>query len=387
MHGDRYDYSQTVYESQNKKVVIICPVHGPFEQTPKLHTLQKSGCKKCGSARMASGRLLTKDKLISQFNEVHGNKFDYSRVVYKGDEVPVLIICPLHGEFCQAPGAHKIGKVGCKECAISDRAVIVAGKYFGQLLVIGKAEAPDNSPSLWWNVVCSCGFGPYAISSQTLSSGRATRCKECGRKEKHKTQRKQLMERVMSHSSSRLSPLRYWGTTKKNEPKILCQCSCGKQTIVLSHALLNGMSQSCGCLKLEHKGGDSSLRFREDLSWSNSHCHFYLAQIDSDRVKPGIAASPVKRKWQAGYKDYLFISEALKRCNAWAIEQVILEESAVNATGSAEPIRYGGTTEVRILTEQMGISWYINRFQELKTQILKEGWEAMISSLPPSLYR
>lgn len=47
IHGDRYDYSQTVYVNQRTKVKIICPEHGMFEQNADSH-LRGCGCRLCG---------------------------------------------------------------------------------------------------------------------------------------------------------------------------------------------------------------------------------------------------------------------------------------------------------------------------------------------------
>lgn len=46
VHGDRYDYSEAMYRRGCDKVVIICPVHGRFEQTANSH-LMGHGCKAC----------------------------------------------------------------------------------------------------------------------------------------------------------------------------------------------------------------------------------------------------------------------------------------------------------------------------------------------------
>ena len=43
-HSDRYNYSLSVYESPKKKVKIICPNHGIFEQAPYSH-MDSVGCK------------------------------------------------------------------------------------------------------------------------------------------------------------------------------------------------------------------------------------------------------------------------------------------------------------------------------------------------------
>lgn len=46
IHGNRYDYSNSVYVSYNKRVEIICKIHGSFFQRVDVH-LDGSGCKKC----------------------------------------------------------------------------------------------------------------------------------------------------------------------------------------------------------------------------------------------------------------------------------------------------------------------------------------------------
>lgn len=47
--------------------------------------------------------------------EAHGNKYDYSKVVYVNAKIKVTIVCPLHGEFQQDPSGHVNGR-GCIEC-------------------------------------------------------------------------------------------------------------------------------------------------------------------------------------------------------------------------------------------------------------------------------
>ena len=61
------------------------------------------------------GRKLTTEEFVKECSEVHGNKYDYSKVDYVNNRIKVLIICPEHGEFWQIPKDHKNGH-GCKEC-------------------------------------------------------------------------------------------------------------------------------------------------------------------------------------------------------------------------------------------------------------------------------
>ena len=41
----------------------------------------------------------TKEQFVADARKVHGNKYDYSKVEYKGCHVEVEIICPKHGSF------------------------------------------------------------------------------------------------------------------------------------------------------------------------------------------------------------------------------------------------------------------------------------------------
>lgn len=46
VHGDKYDYSKAQYKGDKTKIVIICPIHGEFEQIPNNHK-SGSGCPRC----------------------------------------------------------------------------------------------------------------------------------------------------------------------------------------------------------------------------------------------------------------------------------------------------------------------------------------------------
>jgi superfamily II DNA or RNA helicase len=108
-HGDKYDYSLVEYVDDKTKVKIICPEHGVFEQSPTHHK-QGKGCRVC-----VGKPIMTKEEVIKQFTEVHGDKYDYSLVEYKTMLTKVKIICPEHGVFEQACSQHKNG-TNCPKC-------------------------------------------------------------------------------------------------------------------------------------------------------------------------------------------------------------------------------------------------------------------------------
>ena len=116
IHGDRYDYSKTVYNGIITPISIICPIHGEFLQLPSLH-MQGCGCPKCGIIKSGKSKCLTTEEFIEKAKKIHGDKYDYSKVEYVDYDTPIVIICKKHGEFLQTPDAHLQGK-GCQSCSI-----------------------------------------------------------------------------------------------------------------------------------------------------------------------------------------------------------------------------------------------------------------------------
>jgi hypothetical protein len=110
VHGNKYDYSKVNYESNSKKVVIICKEHGEFLKTPQVH-IKGQGCRICNGYVA-----LTQQSFIERSQNKHGELYDYSKteVISKNDKV--VIICNIHGVFEQLPGNHIKGQ-GCPSCA------------------------------------------------------------------------------------------------------------------------------------------------------------------------------------------------------------------------------------------------------------------------------
>ena len=61
-------------------------------------------------------RKLTTEEFIAKAKAVHGDKYNYDKVIYKGKSDDVIITCHKHGDFPQKPYRHLQGR-GCHECA------------------------------------------------------------------------------------------------------------------------------------------------------------------------------------------------------------------------------------------------------------------------------
>ena len=107
-HGDKYDYSLVEYANSATKIIIICPVHGKFEQMPYKH-LEGKACPKC------AGQNKTTEEFIDEANNIHKGIYNYSVSDYKKAHIKIKIICNSHGIFTQKPSNHLLGQ-GCPKC-------------------------------------------------------------------------------------------------------------------------------------------------------------------------------------------------------------------------------------------------------------------------------
>lgn len=115
VHGDKYIYDKVNYVNTDTKVIITCPIHGDFLQTPYWH-IKGQGCHKCAWQRQSERQFSTTEEFIEKSKNIHGDKYLYDKVEYVNYNTEVCIICPQHGEFWQTPGSHIQGH-GCHKCA------------------------------------------------------------------------------------------------------------------------------------------------------------------------------------------------------------------------------------------------------------------------------
>jgi hypothetical protein len=79
VHGDKYDYSLVNYCGSHKKIKIICPIHGEFEQRASGHIYKQYNCPDCNS----NGKIENKSLYILYDNEDKIYKIGRSKNVEK----------------------------------------------------------------------------------------------------------------------------------------------------------------------------------------------------------------------------------------------------------------------------------------------------------------
>jgi len=115
-HNFKYDYSKVDYKNYNTNIIIKCPTHKEFEQTPGGH-LNGCGCPKCSDEIRNENRRKTTEQFIEEANKIFNFKYDYSGVAYVGAHDPVSIKCVEHGIFMKSPTNHLNNEQGCPKCA------------------------------------------------------------------------------------------------------------------------------------------------------------------------------------------------------------------------------------------------------------------------------
>lgn len=114
VHGDKYDYCNTIYTAGRNKIKIKCSEHGEFSQIAESHLAGK-GCKLCANKSISKTNTKIFGEVIKDFKKIHGTKYNYSLVKYTRAIDKVDIICKKHGIFKQSPNSH-LGGQGCPTC-------------------------------------------------------------------------------------------------------------------------------------------------------------------------------------------------------------------------------------------------------------------------------
>lgn len=185
IHGIKYDYSRVNYTSNNTKVIIICPEHGEFEQTPGSHT-NGSGCPQCSREATTKAISHTKESFVEKAKEIHGDKYDYSKVDYKNLDSRIIIICPKHGEFIQKASQHLRGNK-CRKCSIENRShnknkfIERARKIHGYKYNYSKVICNNLKDKV---IIICPEHGEFVQKAQHHINKRSNGCPECGLRRK-----------------------------------------------------------------------------------------------------------------------------------------------------------------------------------------------------------
>lgn len=186
IHSGKYEYSPLSENSYRPlRIDLKCPEHGWFQMNHSDHK-QGKGCSKCAINGRADNRRKSLQQFIDSAREVHGDRYEYSLVEFKGNNIKVSIKCHLHGVFEMTPAAHVLGKQNCPHCAniarqlsrlesteeFIEKAKLVHGDRYDYSLV-------NKTKSDLYNVPIICRVhGVFKQTANNHKSGKG--CPSCG---------------------------------------------------------------------------------------------------------------------------------------------------------------------------------------------------------------
>ncbi len=113
IHGNRFDYSRSIYKGCNKDIEVICRLHGSFNTTPTMHFHASISCPYCAQGRY------TPELFLKTVNRLHAQKYTYpdiKLIQFVRSMGIIKVVCPTHGIFYQRLDVHLLGN-GCPECS------------------------------------------------------------------------------------------------------------------------------------------------------------------------------------------------------------------------------------------------------------------------------
>ena len=111
-----FNLDDFIYISDKQKFKLRCPKHDLIWETTYGNLISNKSCKKCGVEKYSASNTKSKSYWLKKFKDVHGDKFNYSKSLFKGTNDEILIICDKKHEFEQSPSKHSAGR-GCPHCA------------------------------------------------------------------------------------------------------------------------------------------------------------------------------------------------------------------------------------------------------------------------------
>lgn len=228
VHGNKYDYSKTLYTRASAPIIVTCANHGDFTAIPSRH-LSGNGCRDCWLERCGQGNKLSVDEFIEKSMAVHGDDYDYSRVEYKNNTTPVEIVCNKHGLFSQKPMVHLAGS-GCQKCGVikKSKKLNKGLDFFIERAISIHGDRYDYSRSIYTlcvrktEIVCR-DHGAFMMAPNSHVNGQG--CPKCADEFNAKKRLKPFADFLIQANAAHASKYQYTESTYSGDSRkleILC---------------------------------------------------------------------------------------------------------------------------------------------------------------------
>lgn len=148
--------------------------------------------------------------------------------------------------------AGKYKSCGCEQHR--NRAKNLIGQTFGELTVIDRAPNSSDGKAVW---VCRCSCG-------NIVNKKGTKLKNTPNITCRGTNHGHIYEDLTGNEYGYLKVIEYAYSTSDRKSMWRCKCNnCGRETIVLGDSLKNGLTKSCGCINVTHKGSETENNIKD----------------------------------------------------------------------------------------------------------------------------
>ena len=187
---------------------------------------------------------------MPKLKDIKGQKFGRLTVVGQGghdSSGKILWVCACECGGVKSVQGNSLVSGKTQSCGCLHKEVIshsaslrfknLAGQRFGRLVVVSRDVKG------YWNTRCDCGV-EKRVFGQYLRDGATASC-DCLRDD----YRKNRMQQLSGQRFGRLLVLRRDDSNPR--PYWVCHCDCGVEKSVYGNSLMDGHTQSCGCLRAD----------------------------------------------------------------------------------------------------------------------------------------
>lgn len=159
-------------------VYPTCKKHGKFKFNATGLSTKPIKCPECEREERFYN-------FVEKARAVHGDKYEYVMDSYRTNKTPMTIICPIHGEFRQAPGDHLKGW-GCSKCSgkykpTTEEWIAKVAPLYNYKFDYSKVEYVDNKT----NVIIICPeHGEFLVTPSNHIKGNGG-CPKCAGEWRH----------------------------------------------------------------------------------------------------------------------------------------------------------------------------------------------------------
>lgn len=182
VHGDDFDYSNSIYLNTHTKIEIRCKKHDHvFWQISKDH---KAGmrCYYCGREAQIEKAKKSKEQFEQEMYNLYGDKYDLSNIEYINTKTDIELECPTHGKFKKKP-CDLIKGVSCNKCKLAkskynNKTLFIeeSFKVFGD--ITDYSSVPDEiSATMKVELICKKHECTFEKGVQTYMAGYG--CPQC----------------------------------------------------------------------------------------------------------------------------------------------------------------------------------------------------------------